>query len=554
MNSITIIGKHKIRFYKPNWKEEELFDAECVDMIYKDGCIFADIRVTWKKSLGGFMKRVFPSLYITNAIYIKSVLKTLKKMYDDDLERFKTTYSSRLDYSGQGKALRNYQIEMVYRTANAKSKLLALDMGLGKSLISSTVARVVNSPRTSIICPAIVKYNFYEDMCHGWGYNEMNWSILEANVKKSMRAIQERFLVLNYEIIEKYDKHLNSSDITCFIIDECHNLKNVQSQRMKNTHKLFKKHPKAKRILLSGTPWTNRVTDLFSYLKLCDHPLGRNKRVFEDTYALKNGSKVVGVKNIEDLKFKIGNFMIRLKSDDVLELPKLSIQRSFFNMGDLQNEYNDVVRELQKIKDEYDNEEDDDKKKEFKFAAKIRSSISSMSRITAMSKIPAVVDWAKQLIEQGEDVVIFSSWRTVLAELETYFPDNSVRIDGSVPAKQRQVNVNKFVKDKGTNIFLGQVKAAGVGINLVNARYIMMMDVPISPDLIEQPIKRCHRSGQTRPVFAYFAISRGTIDERIYNLITEKSGDINAIIDADTKKGVIDYSDIPEQLFKELTN
>jgi SNF2 family DNA or RNA helicase len=80
------------------------------------------------------------------------------------------------------------------------------------------------------------------------------------------------------------------------------------------------------------------------------------------------------------------------------------------------------------------------------------------------------------------------------------------------------------------------------------------MDVPISPDLIEQPIKRVHRSGQTKPVNAYFTFAKGTIDERLYGLIVEKSGDINNIIDVNSKKGIVRYDEIPELLFKELTN
>ena len=271
-------------------------------------------------------------------------------------------------------------------------------------------------------------------------------------------------------------------------------------------------------------------------------------------YAVKNGTKIIGTKNIDDLKLKISNFMIRLKSDDVLELPRLSIHKTYFNIGELNDDYNKVLNELQGIRDEYDKAEED-KKKEFNLKTKIRQSISSLSRITSMSKIPQVVQWVNSMVEQNEKVIIFSSWRGVLEELEKCFgASNCVRVDGSVESKKRQELVNKFNDEKsGVDIFLGQVKAAGVGINLVSSRTVVLMDVPISPDLIEQPIKRSHRSGQKRPVNAYFTFAKGTIDERLYSLIQEKAGDINAIIDADTKKGVVKYDEIPEMLFKELT-
>lgn len=556
MKNIQIVDEYKIRFYKEQWTEDEIFLAQCLEMRYKGGYITADIRITWKTSVNGFMKKVFSSLYLSRPGQIKYILGRLRKMYEDDFNTFKKRYAKRLDYSHKDKKLRNYQLRVIYRTVNSKYKLLALDMGTGKTITSATVTRIMGANRTAVVGPSIAKWNWFEDMCQEWGFDETTWSILEPKNKKSMRAIVERFVVVNYEMVGKYLNQFKGRSIDYFIIDECHKVKNTSTKSFKNLANLFKMYPDAKRVLLSGTPWTNRVTDLYAYLKICGHPLGkRSKKYFEDTYAVKNGSKIVGVKNQADLKLKLSNFMIRLKSDDVLELPKLSINKAYFELGSLKNDYDDIIREMESIRDEYDNlSEDDEKKKAFKFASKIRSSISSLSRITAMSKIPEVVKWVKDMNEQGEKVVIFSSWRSVLEELEKKLEGCTVRVDGSVAPHKRQARVNEFKNDDNITVFLGQVKAAGVAINLVNARNCILMDIPVSPDLIEQPIKRLHRGGQTRPVNAYFTFAKGTIDERIYSLIVGKARDINDIIDADTKKGVVRYENIEETLFKELTN
>jgi len=700
-------------------------------MIVEEGYVVCDIRITYKKALGGFVKRVFPLIYLRDKGFMAEFFTKIKKMYDDDFNDFLEKYKDRLDYSKVGKKLRHYQLETIYRCIHSKSKLLALDMGTGKcnplytkiltpngvqtmgdmkvgsevfgsdgevhkvtgvfpqglkdvyrlhlsdgtttdcglehlwivirisddsksrvvltteqlmledesnfeipihepievsdefvlenfdlleklnydinekysrtkcmisapkglvrnilriekldkpveqqcisvdspdhsyliddfivthnTISSASISKAIAAPRTCIIGPALVKWNWYEDMV-SWGYNNLYWTILEALKHKSMFAIKERFIVLNYEVVDKYKSEVNKASIDSFIIDECHKIKNTTTKAFKNIYALTKQHPKAKVILLSGTPWTNRVTDLFAYLKVAGHPLGNNKKKFEDMYAVKNGTKIIGTKNIDDLKLKISNFMIRLKSDDVLELPRLSIHKTYFNIGELNEDYKNVLGELQGIRDEYDKAEED-KKKEFNLKAKIRQSISSLSRITSMSKIPQVVQWVNSMVEQNEKVIIFSSWRGVLEELEKCFgASNCVRVDGSVESKKRQELVNIFNDEKGgVDIFLGQVKAAGVGINLVSSRTVVLMDIPISPDLIEQPIKRAHRSGQKRPVNAYFTFAKGTIDERLYSLIQEKAGDINAIIDADTKKGVVKYEEIPEMLFRELT-
>lgn len=554
--SIQFEGSRLVKFYKHSWTEEDLRMADCFDMNYDGSIVTADIRLTWKKPMNSFIKQAFPYMGVRDPEYVKSILRKLSSMYKVEFKAFEKEYGERYDYSRVNKQMRAYQVETMYRCIHSKYKLLALDMGLGKSLTSATISKVLKCRRTAIVGPAISKWNWFGDMTDSWGYNKMNWTILDAQQRNSMIAIKERFVVINYEILKKHDAYLNKSSVDHFIFDECHRFKNTGTATFKNVHKLTKKHPNAKLTALSGTPWTNRVTDLFAYLRLFRHPLGVSKKAFEDEFALKSGSKVVGVKNIERLNLLLSNVMIRLKSDDVLDLPKLSINKAFFNVGDLENQYMDVLNELKGIREEYEANPDMDSKDKFQYASKISNSISSISRITALAKVDSVVDWAKGMEENGEKVVIFSSWRSVLEELEEKLgKDRTVRVDGSVNSKKKMELVDRF-KDAKEDIpfFLGQVRAAGEVINLQNARIVMFMDVPVSPKDIEQPVKRCHRSGQERPVFAYFSIAKGSIDEKIYNIITNKTRDINAVIDADSKKGVVDYGNLEELLFKELTN
>ena len=100
-------------------------------------------------------------------------------------------------------------------------------------------------------------------------------------------------------------------------------------------------------------------------------------------------------------------------------------------------------------------------------------------------------------------------------------------------------------------MFLGQVIAAGIGINLVNARKVVFMDMGFTPDLLEQPYKRAHRMGQTKDVEVMYTMIPDSIDERIYGLIEGKTNDINAAIDY-KKAGVVEYSSLEKKLFKSL--
>ncbi|MFN5418036.1 MAG: helicase-related protein, partial [Flavobacteriia bacterium] len=100
-------------------------------------------------------------------------------------------------------------------------------------------------------------------------------------------------------------------------------------------------------------------------------------------------------------------------------------------------------------------------------------------------------------------------------------------------------------------VFLGNMKAAGIGINLVNAKHVIMMNFPFSPEQIEQAQKRLHRPGQTSTVNVYYTVAKGTIDEHILGLVAEKAEDINELIDGNNK-AIIKYGNLPQMLFKKL--
>ena len=77
------------------------------------------------------------------------------------------------------------------------------------------------------------------------------------------------------------------------------------------------------------------------------------------------------------------------------------------------------------------------------------------------------------------------------------------------------------------------------------------MNFPFTPDDLEQPYKRAHRIGQTEKVNVYYTICKETIDETIFNIISDKTRDINELIDAE-KSGVVHYESIPNRVFKDL--
>jgi superfamily II DNA or RNA helicase len=335
------------------------------------------------------------------------------------------------------------------------------------------------------------------------------------------------------------------------LVSNCHYLKNQHSGRATNVRKLIEAAGKPRITMLTGTPVTNRIDDMFNYLRMADHPLGQNFAKFKERYTKTNGTrgKITGAQNLLELKSRVSNLMIRLRSEDCLDLPPMVMKNCYFEFDDLSKEYEEELRKLRDKKERYNLLEGAEKQK---MSHEIKANIHTLNRIVSTSKVPKIKELVDNLIEQGEKVIVFCDYKDPLHKLETMFGDTCVKINGTVPSHKRLDLINRFKEDDSCKVFLANTQAGGIGINLVNARYVIFMNYSFTPDRPEQAQKRAHRPGQTRTVFVYYAICKGTIDEHIHELLHGKAEDINALIDEDNAKGLINYKNIPSMLFKKL--
>lgn len=421
------------------------------------------------------------------------------------------------------------------------------------TITSATLSKMLGVIRTIIIAPAGVKWNWYHDMTDEWGYDKMLWTILDAKKSKCVYAFDERFVVVNYESIPKHMNHLIQFNAGHIIIDECQKIKNTKTRNFKSVDKLVKHFPQARVTLLSGTPITNRVNDIFAYFKLCNHPLGFNYSAFLKNYTItmsgRGGNKVVGAKNVDELRMKISNFMIRKRTEECIDLPALMIKKYYFEMGDVKGEYEEHIEELYQHKKDLEMASSNKEKAQIK--VKIKGNIHNLNRLLSTSKVNNVIPLIDQLVENGRDVIVFSGYTNPILNLEKHYGDSCVKVVGGMDSHKKNKAIQIFVNDPNCNVFLGNFKAAGVGINLVNARDVIFLNFPFTPDDLEQPYKRAHRIGQEKDVNVYYTIVKDSIDEHIFDMIVGKTKDINSILD-DGKSGVVHYNQIPNDLFNRL--
>jgi SWI/SNF-related matrix-associated actin-dependent regulator 1 of chromatin subfamily A len=549
MSSIRAIDQYTLECTK-TWTEQDQFLASCLDITAQDNKHYVDVRIVAKRALNHYLKQVFPHIMFSpdSVGYRAALFQNLKGMYDQVFNDFMLQHYPKANYSRE---MYMHQKETLAASIYRKYNLWALDMGTGKTLTGATLSKLTSARRTIIICPSLVKWNWFEDMTRFWGYNPLYWTILDSIKSKSMYAFKERFVVLNYEQVAKQMDYLLRDEINHIIIDEAHYLKNHNSGRSKAVKELNEKAGFPRITMMTGTPVTNRINDMFNYLKMSKHPLGQNYEGFKRQYTVSasvRGGKIIGAKNIDDLKGKISNLMIRLRSEDCLDLPALVIKNYYFESDELTDDYQKELDALKSKKERYDSLHG---KEKAQMGHEIRTNIHTLNRLVTTSKVNQIKTLIDHLVELGEKVVVFSGYKDPLTLLESKLGKSCVKIDGSVNPHKRQQLINKFKEKDSCTTFLGNMQAAGIGINLVNARHVIFMNFPFTPDQIEQAQKRLHRSGQKSTVNVYYTIAKETIDEHIYSIIADKAGDINTLIDGD-HSGVVNYNNIAGELFKRL--
>lgn len=546
------IDQYTFLLSKFSWSEDDKLTSICIDLQQEDEYSFkGDVRVIWPEALMGYLELVFKELFTHDRkSYKDAVMLQLKDMYKRSMAETKAQLLSKIDYP---RPLFKHQLNAICLLVQHRCNLLSFDMGLGKTITSATISKILNYRRTVIIAPSGVKWNWLHDMCDDWGYDPIHWTILDAVKSRNQYAFLENFVVTNYENVEKHRTYLEARPIDHFIIDEAHLLKNSNTKRFVAVKKLLDKFPQARITLLTGTPITNRIDDMFSYYKLTGHVLGKNKSEFSRRYLRRsNGEsgKVIGGKNIPELRVRHSNMMIRKRTEECIDLPPLLINKYWMDEEEMSKEYHELIKAM------YQNRialsETQDKKSISQLQNLVSSNVHSLNRILATCKVKKVIELIDQMWAEGKKVVVFSGYTDPLNMLEQHYGDRCVKIDGSVNSYNRSVLIEKYKKEKNCHVFLGNNKAAGVGINLVNACDVITMNFPFTPDDIEQPYKRTHRIGQKNTVNVYFTIVKNSIDEHIYSNVVDKSIDINNLID-NNRKGTVNYeSDVMNMVFNRL--
>lgn len=542
LKDIYFTSPHEIVMHKTLWADNEIALAKCLNFKYdvNDSNIICDLLTNNYTSVIEFIKESFQRLWNhpTEHRFKEDILSKIEHSFVELRALFDDKYLIKLGYQDK---LYTHQKDSLFLGFNKQHNFYALEQGLGKTMIAASLSKLLQIKRTLVICPNSLKHNWYKELTGSISeFNEMYFTILDSNKARTIKAFQERFVIINFDCMDKHMEYLLSMPFGHIIIDEAVAIKSTSTRRFKNCDKVIKSNPTARVSLLSGTPVRNRINDLYAYLKIIGHPLGMNYSHFLREYTISakgrgNQIRITGAKNTDLLWKQLSNFMIRKKKEDCLDLPPKIYGKLYFELDDYKDEYNKAVKEAL----------------ENNGKSNLNSCVHSINIVTSKAKIKGVIDFAESIIDQNEKLVIFTGYTEIINILQDHFKEKAVMINGSVNSYERSVRVERFMKDESCMIFLGNTMAAGTGLTLTAASNMIFCDFPFSPSDLVQAEDRIHRIGASKSCNIYYAVANGSIDEDIYSIICDKAYDATKVIDNKTNGDFINQN-IQELLISKL--
>lgn len=413
--------------------------------------------------------------------------------------------------------LRPYQKDGVQKlielTTRRNAAILADEPGLGKTIQVAEFINKTNPDTVLIVCPASLRVNWDKELTK-WILNHRHHYIRLASYEEVARNIGS---------FDRFD---------LVVFDEAHYLKNPTAKRTKHCLSLAA----GKRLFLTGTPIVNRPMDMFPILKSIG--LKMSKTEFGKRFC---AGKLVqirwkprkfawdfsGASNQKELAEALRrDIMVRRRKADVLTQLPAKIRQVIDMAIDL-DEPKPLCEAWERYYDGLDAAADNiSELKQIAF-----EELSAARLDIARAKLPYVIDYVKNTLEEEEKVVIFAHHREIADALQEAFAAEygAVKLQGGMTDKAKDKAVRAF-QDGDSRVFVGQIQAAGTGITLTAAKTVVFAELDWVPGNMIQAEDRCHRMGQTDTVRVIHITATDSVDSRLIHALVEKQATIDEVI------------------------
>lgn len=453
-------------------------------------------------------------------------------------------------YCPPGRELWNYQNATLAYLLARSGGIDGDQPGLGKTPTAIVYCNVRNAQRTLVICPASVRIQ--------WGERIREWSTI-PNVKVSvmLRVKDGIHPTANYQVLS-YDAARNPAIIRAIskhkwdilICDEAHKMKNIEAlttraiignSRGEYQHGDIKVPAIAKycteHLALTGTLLLNRPSEAYVLFRFFDWEAidFASEDKFKERY-----NRQADMKTIEGKRFKLEstslenelqnrlrvNVLARHEKKDVLKFmkpPRFSIVRceetgTVKGALDAEGLLGLDIEEIQTTKD-----------------FEILGHIAAVRRLMGIALAPQIAEYSADFLDGSDEKLCIFGWHIeVLDIFENLLSKyGTARIDGRKSANARQKAVDDFVFDAHTRVFIGNIQAAGTGLD--GLQKVCSRCFLAEPDWVpaqnEQAVSRLDRIGQNELVSAEIFVAPGSISEKILVKALEKMNVIHRVLD-----------------------
>jgi SNF2 family DNA or RNA helicase len=344
-------------------------------------------------------------------------------------------------------------------------------------------------------------------------------------------------ILTTYGTLRRDALRLKDVDFDYIVLDEAQAIKNASAESAKAARLLRGGH----RLALSGTPIENHLGELWSLFEFLNPGMLGAASVFK---LAGGGARQPDEDTRRLLAQALRPFILRRTKEQVArELPLKTEQTIFCEMGLAQSKLYGELRQhyrnalLKRI------EVDGLAKSKIQVLeallrlrqAACHPGLLDPKRLDDPSaKLEVLLEQLREVLDEGHKALVFSQFTSLLAIVRDRLDKSGAvyeYLDGAT--RDRQQRVERFQNDPDCRLFLVSLKAGGLGLNLTAAEYVFLLDPWWNPAVEAQAVDRAHRIGQTKQVFAYRLIARGTVEEKVLELQKSKRDLAAAIIGED---------------------
>jgi non-specific serine/threonine protein kinase len=346
---------------------------------------------------------------------------------------------------------------------------------------------------------------------------------------------------------------LQTEEWETIIADEAQAIKNSKTKQSKAMRELTAKT----KIAMTGTPVENNLTDLWSIFDFsCPGLLGTNSQFKSAIKKMASGGSD-GSSDYGSLRSLISPYLIRRKKTDktvIADLPdKIEMTATSFLTSKQASLYNGEVERLKKSLEGADGIQ----RKGLVLASlmKFKQICNHPSQYQSndsyepklSGKFTKLAELVETISSRGEKVLVFTQFREMTDIISHFLGDcfgsKGLILHGGTPVKKRQDLVDQFQDPNGPSFFVLSLKAGGTGLNLTEASHVIHFDRWWNPAVENQATDRAFRIGQRRNVVVHKFMCRGTIEEKIDNMIREKQGLSDAMFEGSKEMNLTELSD-----------